>query len=325
MHIRVSLGSAILLGLRNGRMDAPPTTIYIMLGESCLSDCLYCTQARGAPRTDRLSRVVWPPFPEEVVIDAITSGAPPVERVCIQTLGYGSMLDDLRRLVRRIVAATNLPVSASIPPVGRGEMVRVANAGLSTAGIAIDEACDGLFDAVRPAFGGLEAHWRALSDALDVLDGAALHLIAGLGETDEEILRASSRALSMGAHVALFAYMPVTGRLPFSRPPVERYRALQAAVRLLSCGIPFDRLRFDRCGRLIALPRMPDGDAFRTSGCPGCNRPYYNESPGGPLYNFPRTPTPEEVGVAIDALGRYGVALMADDPLGTPGRREGCG
>ncbi|MCW3977503.1 MAG: radical SAM protein, partial [Candidatus Bathyarchaeota archaeon] len=32
-----------------------------------------------------------------------------------------------------------------------------------------------------------------------------------------------------------------------------------------------------------------------TSGCPGCNRPYYNERPGGPLYNYPRQPLPDEI------------------------------
>jgi len=37
------------------------------------------------------------------------------------------------------------------------------------------------------------------------------------------------------------------------------------------------------------------GEPFVTSGCPGCNRPYYNEKPGGPLYNYPRQPLPEEI------------------------------
>ncbi|HDI74230.1 MAG TPA: hypothetical protein ENF57_04430 [Candidatus Korarchaeota archaeon] len=28
-------------------------------------------------------------------------------------------------------------------------------------------------------------------------------------------------------------------------------------------------------------------EAFLTSGCPSCNRPFYNERPRGPIYNFP--------------------------------------
>ena len=31
-----------------------------------------------------------------------------------------------------------------------------------------------------------------------------------------------------------------------------------------------------------------DTDAFLTSGCPGCNRPYYTSKPSGPIYNYPR-------------------------------------
>lgn len=37
------------------------------------------------------------------------------------------------------------------------------------------------------------------------------------------------------------------------------------------------------------------GIPFMTSGCPNCNRPFYNESPLGPMYNFPRKPTKEEI------------------------------
>ena len=37
------------------------------------------------------------------------------------------------------------------------------------------------------------------------------------------------------------------------------------------------------------------GIPFMTSGCPGCNRPYYNERPSGPLYNYPFRPDAGEV------------------------------
>jgi biotin synthase len=55
-------------------------------------------------------------------------------------------------------------------------------------------------------------------------------------------------------------------------------------------------MSFDLEGRItdFGVPSLllknvvESGIAFQTSGCPGCNRPYYNESPGGPLYNYPR-------------------------------------
>lgn len=40
------------------------------------------------------------------------------------------------------------------------------------------------------------------------------------------------------------------------------------------------------------------GTAFMASGCPGCNRPYYNERPGGPLFNYPRRPSEKELAEA---------------------------
>jgi biotin synthase len=37
------------------------------------------------------------------------------------------------------------------------------------------------------------------------------------------------------------------------------------------------------------------GKPFLTSGCPDCNRPFYNEKPSGPLYNYPRQPDKKEI------------------------------
>jgi biotin synthase-related radical SAM superfamily protein len=32
---------------------------------------------------------------------------------------------------------------------------------------------------------------------------------------------------------------------------------------------------------------VESGEPFKTSGCPDCNRPFYNESPGETIYNYP--------------------------------------
>ena len=44
------------------------------------------------------------------------------------------------------------------------------------------------------------------------------------------------------------------------------------------------------------------GVPFVTSGCPSCNRPFYNESPSGPLYNFPCPPKKEEIDQIVEEL-----------------------
>ena len=40
---------------------------------------------------------------------------------------------------------------------------------------------------------------------------------------------------------------------------------------------------------------IESGLPFRTSGCPDCNRPFYNEKPSGPIYNYPKKPNKEEI------------------------------
>jgi biotin synthase-related radical SAM superfamily protein len=47
---------------------------------------------------------------------------------------------------------------------------------------------------------------------------------------------------------------------------------------------------------------LADGVAFQTSGCPDCNRPFYNERPGGPMYNYPEPLTSQQIKAAIEEL-----------------------
>ena len=41
------------------------------------------------------------------------------------------------------------------------------------------------------------------------------------------------------------------------------------------------------------------GQVYQTSGCDDCNRPYYNDHPGRPLYNYHRPLTPAELTAAL--------------------------
>ena len=66
--IRVSIGSATILGLTKNIMDAKPTTTYLLTyrPEKCSANCGFCPQARMSKgRADMLSRVTWPPFPTD--------------------------------------------------------------------------------------------------------------------------------------------------------------------------------------------------------------------------------------------------------------------
>jgi len=128
----------------------------------------------------------------------------------------------------------------------------------------------------------------------------------GLGETDEELVTIFQRMVDMGVYPSLFAFTPILGTRMEMRPQpsIQRYRKIQLAQYLITKNhARSHNLTFDDEGNLVNFcvneevitNIMRSGAPFMTSGCPGCNRPYYNERPGGPLYNFPRKPNRYEI------------------------------
>ena len=76
-QIRVSSGTAIVLGLLNGKLDAEPTTAYLMTYKEgkCSANCGFCPQARASKSSaELLSRVSWPTFPTANVLAALGNG-----------------------------------------------------------------------------------------------------------------------------------------------------------------------------------------------------------------------------------------------------------
>jgi biotin synthase len=112
-----------------------------------------------------------------------------------------------------------------------------------------------------------------------------------------------------GITVALFSFTPIKGtRLEALKPPtLLRYRRIQFLRYLLSKRVNFEP-EFDDVGALAAIASPKSNEAiggdfynsvlealqnptiFMTSGCPNCNRPYYNETPAGPIFNYPFMP-----------------------------------
>ena len=105
---------------------------------------------------------------------------------------------------------------------------------------------------------------------------------------------------------ALFAFTTIPGtkleKKP--RPEIKSYRRVQLARHLIiNRATRYENMRFDVTGALedfnvnneTLKSLVETGQPFITSGCPNCNRPFYNERPSGPLYNYPRGITPEEI------------------------------
>lgn len=315
--IRVSVGSSIILGLLEGRLDAAPSTAYLMTHKigRCTANCSFCAQARQSKsKASALSRVTWPAFSTKLVLDkldcSIHEGR--IGRVCIQALNYLEVLSHLIALVNAIHQRTNAPISVSYQPDSSESIASIARAGAQRISIALDAATEDIFEKVKGSSVGGPYCWQKQFELLEnavSLFGKGMvstHLIVGLGETEEEIVATIQKCVDKGVLPALFAFTPIPGTVLENQeqPPVQRYRLIQIARHLIFHGLArIDHMKFNRDGDLVnfgmdegnIVEIIDSGEAFRTSGCPECNRPFYNEKPSGPIYNFPRKLTAEEL------------------------------
>jgi biotin synthase-related radical SAM superfamily protein len=324
-QIRVSLGSAIVLGLAEAKLDAAPTTVYLMtyLQEKCTANCGFCPQARkSSTRAGMLSRVSWPAYrTKEVVrgiVDAVKEGK--AKRLCIQALNYPRVFTDLQILVQAVSHLMNVPISVSCQPLNRKNIHLLANAGVERIGIPLDAATPEIFDRVK----GVNAEgpydwqkqWQLLNEAREVFGEGRVstHLIVGLGETEKEMVTTIQKCVDMTILPALFAFTPIPGTALEKQvqPPIAQYRRIQIARHLILHRIASCKdMDFNEKGLIIdfGIARetlsqiIQTGEPFVTSGCPNCNRPFYNEKPSGPIYNFPREPTPTELSTITKQLG----------------------
>lgn len=308
---RLSAGTAARLGLKPAKSDVFPTTAYIMLGEKCRRSCRFCAQARLAvSRADMLSRVVWPAFAADAVMAALTERPEHFQRVCLQTVDTPAVRSMVEEALPRL-NTVGLPVCVTTATGTEQEVAELLAAGADKVCLALDGATPAAYAAARE--GTWQERWNLLQVcALRFPGRLATHLIAGLGETEEEMVQAMAACLQMGITVGLFAFTPVPGTAWSRRQPpaLDSYRRLQIAYYLLRQGAAVTDFVF-QAGRLVScrlaeqelIGLLRDGAAFRTAGCPGCNRPYYNERPGSVPYNYPRPLTAAETAAAIAASG----------------------
>ncbi|MGA1847994.1 MAG: radical SAM protein [Thermoplasmatota archaeon] len=318
--LRVSLGSAIVLGLRKGKLPYPPTTAYIMAGNECVNNCAFCTQAREASSSgDLLSRVTWPEFSlEEVLFSLKAARDRGLSRICLQSLTDPLSLKDLPLLIERIAESSGLDISISISPADAPLLRRIREAGAERVGIALDGASPDVLRKIKGSdvgnpytWGG---NWASLEKAVDIFGegNVSTHIIVGLEETDRDVVGSMLKAREMGILVSLFAYTPMKGTKRIGDPPeLDRYRALQLARSAVFDRGHTEGFEFDDNGKLIDVPQMDDGISidnsiiFMTRGCPDCNRPYYNERPGGPIFNYPGPLDENEYKQAMDEAVGY--------------------
>ncbi|MFW9984958.1 MAG: radical SAM protein [Candidatus Odinarchaeota archaeon] len=311
--IRVSVGTAAVLKLVHCKLDALPTTAYTMTFSKnrCTANCAFCAQAIGSEtKTNRLSRVTWPKFPLNQVINALSlkKFQAQFQRLCIQTTCYPSLIDDLRYLTETFSQKLpHIPLSLALPPIGKKQLQNFFDIGVDRIAISLDAITPTIFNKIKGT--GVNGpftwnqHFQALKSVLSVFGPGrtTTHLIIGLGETEKQAVNLIQKLTNQGITIGLFPFTPIAGTKleNHNRPDINHYRRIQLAHYLIqNHKTHAAQMQYNARNQLSSFG-LPDkvlttiithGEAFQTAGCPSCNRPFFTEKPGGPLYNHPAPP-----------------------------------
>ena len=305
IKIRVSYGTAIVLGLIEARQDVAPTTAYLLYDNGCIGRCSFCSRANGNQKSEKLSRIIWPEFDFAKVVERLTGEPRPFRRICLQT-GYNpENTDIIKNLAKRLINS-GISTSMTLSPSQTSLAQDMLAMGLDHVGIGLDAAAEESYREHKRK--DWQHDWPALQQLLRLAgDRIEVHLIFGLGDSEETFAGRIHEIVAAGGKVSLFALTPVnTG----SAPDLGAYRRMQAFRFLCESR----RISLDNCsfveGRLNGVglsgeelkTALCNGDAFRTSGCGDCNRPYYNERPGQVFFNYPRALSANEFSQAVAVM-----------------------
>ncbi|MEG1311131.1 MAG: radical SAM protein [Romboutsia sp.] len=309
--IRLSLGSAIELGLLNKASDIAPTTAYIMIGDKCVNKCAFCSQStESSTRRDRLSRVIWPEYSKGEILKALKSyKGSNIKRICIQSMDSNEAHEDVQKFISYIKDEINIPISLSAKLESSKDIERFFKSGVEKIGISIDACNKELYESIKGS--NYKEKIDLITDIANKYKGKiSTHIIVGLGETHKDIHELYTYLKSNNVTVSLFAFTPIKGTKmeKVSQPNIESYRRVQLMTYMIDKGYMEQYFEFKN-GYLenIKLDKIIEEDInkgypFEIRGCKNCNRPYYNERPGSTIYNYSRSLTKDEIQLAIKEI-----------------------
>lgn len=335
-YVQTSLAGAMALGLEPGRFyrDAYPGSLNLLLTypEGCKANCSYCGLARERSTVvegQTFIRVKWPTY-QLTQIAAILKHQQeqpprhnPFGRICISMITHPRAEQDSVTVAKQLRQVTPLPISVLVSPTLIADTIhyfsRLKAAGVDRVGVAVDGATPEIFDRFR----GKKVrgphqwskYWETVDHAVEVFGQGkvSIHLIVGLGETEQQMVAAIENAVRRGAEAHLFSFCPEPGSaLARHEPPdLGQYRRIQLADYLLNHKmISADAFQYNDWGQIVDYGRpiaellgedLAAGVPFMTSGCPdstgcvACNRPYGNERPGPVLRNYPVIPNCQDM------------------------------
>ncbi|MBW1690615.1 MAG: radical SAM protein [Deltaproteobacteria bacterium] len=310
-YARISTATAMSLGLIPGRFYRGAknrcANLLIHHHEGCAANCAYCglnKRRSGAYDEKTFIMVQWPLFSMDAIIEAITI-----------------------TMTKRLKEETAIPISLLISPtvLKRDDLKAMREAGADKIGVAIDLATPELFDLYRGT--GVsgphtwENYWQTVQDGLEIFGerNVGIHLMVGMGETEEHMVSTMERAWNLGAVNHLFSFYAEPGSTLENRPqpPWPVYLRVQLARFLLEeRAVPASSMSFDNEGHIIdfglrheeIMEAINLGTPFMTGGCldedgeVACNRPFGNCLPGEKQWNYPYPPNEEELTLIRDHI-----------------------
>lgn len=284
MNVLLSLGSAVKIGHKKGTPLVDQRTCYLMMEGECNAGCLFCIRSKNE---SKLSRVPWYTSSLENAIPKIESS---FERVCIQSVSYNNFIFDITEIISKF--SNKLPISVSLSLKDYKEIESLYGHA-DKIGIGLDCATKKIFESVKPYYSWNKT-WQGLKSASEIFGkfNVICHLISGLGESEGDMALTFQKLFDIGVYPSLFAFTPIKGTdyEKLHPPNISSYRRLQLAHYLITSDIKrFEDFSFEK-GKIIYdredFSNLKQ-EIFITRGCPSCDRPFYNESPKGPIYNFP--------------------------------------
>jgi len=249
-YARISSATAISLGLSKGRLYRGAknrcANLLVHYKEGCAANCAYCGLAKtrtGSYGQKTFIMVQWPLFSMDALIEAINNGPPYVRRTCISMITNGRCRRDTIAMTERLKKETNIPISILISPtvLKVDDLKAMRESGADKIGIAIDLATPELFDLYRgKGVSGphrWERYWQTVSDGLEIFGerNVGIHLMVGMGETEQEMVSIMERAWNLGALNHLFSFFAEPGsKLEYKKqPPWPTYLRVQLARYLI--------------------------------------------------------------------------------------------
>lgn len=163
-----------------------------------------------------------------------------------------------------VKSAVNLPIQAQCePPDDDTWFKRMKDAGVDALGMHLEAVTPAVRERIMPgkATVSVERYFSAFNKAVDVFGHGQVstYILAGLGDTPEEILRISEKLIAIGVYPFVVPFVPITGT-PLEGHPTPSAEFMQGLLKPLSEMLSAGSLRSTdikagcgRCGACSSL------------------------------------------------------------------------